>query len=223
LKKTTNVFKEKTIHKALKGISPDSPALWFLGTWIIAMLGWLLAPEGVIYIFFPNGRHISLSSCFYLSLCFALFFTGYHMTTRLRKPQRSGFLKLEKLRYPVTVSKVIRVTLKVSYPFLIISVSCTVIHLALCMSSIDFSAFSMNEFSDLRQAYYSSTIQGLTILKWFGLPVFNLYCLGYHICNRLRLNHLKHHLRLLIVISSMVPLMTLVTGSRSIALVYIVC
>ena len=120
----------KTTHNYL---AADNPALWFLGTWTIAIIVWVLAPSAVVYNFFPYGRHVSFLAILYFVLCIAFFITGYTIAMKYTGNKRYAFFKTILRQDPKLVSRILRISLKISYPFLTIAVLSTILHFYLCI------------------------------------------------------------------------------------------
>lgn len=207
---------------------PDSPAIWFLGTWIIAWSFWFLAPDFVVYSLVPHGRYISFAALLYFLLFMVLFLLGF----------RQGYHKRVHRRFPFSLRSVMgnrshaailaTVALKISYIFIAISLLATIIHIFFLYSSLGSLGLNVEEITSddlmkVRLGYREAVVQGLTIFKWINLPAFNLCLVIYFLTKKFNLTSIKKRTYLVLFISLLVPGLAFVTGSRSTSIVYLIC
>jgi hypothetical protein len=210
---------------------PDSPAVWFLATWTIAFLFWMMAPDFVVYSLIPNGRYLSLWSFLFFGLFIVLFLLGFHSAFYKKAPLRSNF-NLRTISFDKKqTEKFSFITLRVCYILIIISLIATAIHLyslatSMGLDNIDIYQGDLgntaNSLMFVRRNYEASRIHGLTIFKWINLPAFNLGLLLYFLAKKLNLNHIKIRAQLLILISLIIPAIGFFTGARSTSVAYLI-
>ena len=94
------------------------------------------------------------------------------------------------------------------------------IHLLGAGGRFDAAGYSLVDVSGFRSAYWSSRVTGLTILKFLSVSGFALCVLGAVIATRWRATSYLRSFRCYQVLLLLVPLVGILLGSRSFALLW---
>jgi hypothetical protein len=182
----------------------------------------MFTPDSVVYFFIPNGRYFSLTSISFFFLCFLFFYIGLRVGSRKTVRDKYRYILLSDcFKDAVLTRKLVCKLIKVCTFLVLIGAACQVLHTFLILAG---SAQELNfeAIVRYRKTYNNASIQGITIMKFLALPGFILATIGYGLTEKWGMRSMNRKLRILQLISLIIPIFSAMLGTRLIALMWIV-
>lgn len=201
----------------------ESPLLWVLIGWSVALVAWAMTPEEVVDVFVPAGRHISGSSFAYLIMFLLLLSAGFQVGKRWKKRPMSIRLSLQKIWLdPGFAHQILPAILGVSRVLVLVGSGIAVIQILITIQGGQYSGLLFWETMEVRQEYHQGIVQGVTILKFVSLPGFILATIGEFISKKWRYKKLRRKFRFVQYLALITPIFNIFLGTRLMALFWII-